>query len=108
MSTRRYGLLVLTGAALSIAACGPTVTAESVQKIKVCTTTYAEVKDLVGKPDEIGQVAGHVTWRYNSAVIGDKNGPPRLILMFDNGTVVSDLAYNPPGIIELKSRCGKN
>ena len=104
----RLGWLPLL-AAVYLAACAPTITPDKVKKIKVCETTYAQVKEMFGQPDQVGEVGGHTTWRYDREGMGNMNlQPPRLLLMFDNDTVVSDLAYNPPGIIELKSRCSGN
>lgn len=100
MFVTRYVSLVC--AAVLSSACTPSVTPEKVQQIKVCSTTYKEVKALVGSPSKIGKIGGHPTWTYNNAFNDDP--PPKLIILYD-GDVVSDLAYNPPGIVELKSRC---
>ncbi len=99
-------LAVPTTVLLMLAACAPAITPDRVKQIKVCTTTYKEAKEILGAPDQIGQVGGHTTWRYNEA-LESNDDPPKLLLMFDNDRVVSDLAYNPPGLVELKSRCGK-
>lgn len=82
--------------------CNP-ITPEKVNKIKVCTTRFDEVKEMFGSPNKIGKLANHTTWQYDGA----RGEPPRLLLLFDDDTVVSDLAYNPAGLVELKSRCSK-
>ena len=99
-----------TGTALIIAlatlgACVRNITPAEVQKIEVCQTTHAEMREMFGKPDVIGQLGGRPTWTYTE-LRGEPKSDPRLIVLFDKGSIVSDVAYNPQGLVELTSRCG--
>jgi hypothetical protein len=80
------------------AACVPnSVTPEKIDKIKVCSTTYEEVRKIFGKPDSVGRSATMVTWRYGY----------ELAIAFDNDSIVVDYAYKPVGLVELRNRCAK-
>lgn len=98
MNRKLAACLAASACLAGTASCQP-ITAEKVRKIKVCQTTYVEVKQMFGAPMSVGQLGGHTTWTYGARLA------PDLIIMFDDERVVSDLAHNPSGMVELKSRC---
>lgn len=82
-----------------LGACVRHIKQSDLDKINVCETTFEQVRELLGKPDVVGQASGKTQWTY---------WRPRLavMLLFDDDRVVSDIAINPAGLVEMKSRCG--
>jgi hypothetical protein len=98
--------LIVSFSLLSIGACAPRYTvSEARSHIKTCSTKHTAVLKHFGRPDEVGELSGLVTYTYASdpGVVGSKSS--RMIVAFDASDTVVDLVVNPAGIVELKNRC---
>lgn len=92
--------------ALAVSACRPSITPERVKQVKLCVTTQKEAQALFGRPTRVGRLGNRTTWRYNAPALDADNKPPRLLLLFSEDEArVTDLAYDPPGMVELRDRC---
>jgi hypothetical protein len=104
---RSFPLIFLAALLVPLAACNPPITAEKVDKIRLCETTFDETKEMFGKASKISRIGDLYVHDFSNTLAAGSDGRHRLLLAFNGSDVVVDVLYDTPAgtVVSLSDHC---